>query len=183
MQCKMICASHCGASKRGLKLATRLQSLHWELAAELRIGFARCKCLKLNGQVLATLGATGIDHSSATTGLHANEKTVRACAANLGGLVSAFHFENPKGLNEDQPLLSGPVTRSTPGSGVRGTKDYRKFSQHRQYFALHAASVAADPTGVFHGVDKILINYNLRQHNCKLSTEVGTNNDRRAARQ
>jgi hypothetical protein len=44
-----------------------------------------------DGQTLATLGATGVDHSATTTGLHANEKAVGTGAFDLGRLVSAFH--------------------------------------------------------------------------------------------
>jgi hypothetical protein len=44
-----------------------------------------------DSQALAAFGAACIDNSTATTGLHANEKTVGAGAAGLGGLVRAFH--------------------------------------------------------------------------------------------
>ena len=57
----------------------------------------------LDGQTLATLGATSVDHSTAAAGFHANQKTVSAGAFDLGGLVSAFHFENPKGLYDNPP--------------------------------------------------------------------------------
>ena len=49
--------------------------------------------LRLDSQTLAALGATGIDHCATATGFHANEEAVGTCAANFGGLVSAFHFE------------------------------------------------------------------------------------------
>ena len=47
--------------------------------------------MRLDRQTLAALGATGIDYCAATTGLHADKKAVRACAADFGGLVRAFH--------------------------------------------------------------------------------------------
>jgi hypothetical protein len=47
--------------------------------------------LNLDSQALAALGAACVDHSTATAGLHANEKAVGAGAFDLGGLVSAFH--------------------------------------------------------------------------------------------
>jgi hypothetical protein len=46
----------------------------------------------LDGQTLAAFGTACIDYSAATTGFHANQKTMGAGAASLGGLVSAFHF-------------------------------------------------------------------------------------------
>jgi hypothetical protein len=52
-------------------------------------------------QALATLGATGIDDSTATTGLHANEETMRAGTTGLGRLVGTLH-----GHDELHPLAS-----------------------------------------------------------------------------
>ena len=42
-------------------------------------------------QALAALGAASVDHGTAAAALHADEKTVRACAADFGSLVGAFH--------------------------------------------------------------------------------------------
>jgi hypothetical protein len=98
--------SHSPASQDSLKLASRFQSLHLVVTAKLLISFALCGQSKSDSQALAALGATGIDHCTTATGLHANQKAVGAGAANLGGLVSAFHFENPKGLDEDQPAIN-----------------------------------------------------------------------------
>lgn len=42
-------------------------------------------------QALAALGTACVDHGTAATGLHADEKTVRAGAAGLRGLVGALH--------------------------------------------------------------------------------------------
>jgi hypothetical protein len=50
------------------------------------------KAAGLNRQTLAALGAAGVDDGTATTGFHADKKAVSACAANFGGLISAFHF-------------------------------------------------------------------------------------------
>ena len=44
-----------------------------------------------DGQALAALGAAGVDHGTAATGLHADQEPMGAGAANFGGLVSAFH--------------------------------------------------------------------------------------------
>src|SRR5438552_3715122 len=44
-----------------------------------------------DGQALAALGAAGVDDGAAPAGLHTNEKTMGAGAANFGGLVGAFH--------------------------------------------------------------------------------------------
>jgi hypothetical protein len=61
--------------------------------------------LSLDGQTLAALGAASIDHGTAAASFHANQEAVSAGAADLGRLVSAFHFGNPKGLNVDPPKL------------------------------------------------------------------------------
>ena len=46
-------------------------------------------------QTLAALGAARLDDGTSATRLHANEKTVRAGAADFGGLIGAFHAEGP----------------------------------------------------------------------------------------
>ena len=45
----------------------------------------------LDSQTLAALGAACVDHGTATTGFHADQKAVSTCAACFGGLVGAFH--------------------------------------------------------------------------------------------
>jgi hypothetical protein len=45
----------------------------------------------LDSQTLAALGAASVDDSAATTGFHADAKTVRARAAGDGWLVGTFH--------------------------------------------------------------------------------------------
>jgi hypothetical protein len=79
----------------------------------------------LSGQAFATLGAACIDHSTATTGFHANQKAVCACAASFRGLVSAFHFESF--------LISDPQGHMAIFLGETG--DYRKLSRGRQTFS------------------------------------------------
>ena len=98
--------------QHGLELASRFQSLQFDAAPEWLVSFALVELAELDGQTLATLGATSVDHSTATAGFHANQETVSAGAFDLGGLVSAFHFENPKGLYDDPLLLriSRPLT-------------------------------------------------------------------------
>ena len=49
--------------------------------------------MALDGQALAALGAACVDHGAAAAGLHADEETVGARAADFGRLVSAFHGE------------------------------------------------------------------------------------------
>jgi len=61
-----------------------------------------CKPL-LDSQTLAALGATCVDHSTATAGFHTDEETVGTCAANFGRLVSAFH----NNLGQGTPSQSG----------------------------------------------------------------------------
>lgn len=104
MQRKMSRTSYSGTSQHSLKLASRFQSLQFDAAPELLDSYALVKPAELDSQTLAALGATSVDHSTATAGFHANQEAVSAGAFDLGGLVSAFHFENPKGLYND-PLL------------------------------------------------------------------------------
>ena len=50
-------------------------------------------------QTLAALGAAGVDDSTATAGLHANEEAVRTSAADFRSLVGTFHDRSgPRGL-------------------------------------------------------------------------------------
>jgi hypothetical protein len=42
-------------------------------------------------EALAAFGATRRDHCATTTGFHAHQKAMRACAANFGRLICAFH--------------------------------------------------------------------------------------------
>src|SRR3989344_4102450 len=49
----------------------------------------------LAGQALAALGAACVDNGTAAASLHADEETVGARAARLGGLISTFHGAIP----------------------------------------------------------------------------------------
>ena len=100
-------ASHDEAGQDSLKLTARFESLQFEAAPELSLNGAPGQQPESHGQPLAPLGATRVDDSAAATGFHTNQKAVCAGAANLGGLVSAFHFENPKGLNDSSSVLRG----------------------------------------------------------------------------
>jgi hypothetical protein len=106
----MHCARHGCASQHSLKLATCFKSMQFKAVPELQAICSLCDQLELNSQTLAAFGPACIDHSTAAAGFHANQKTVSAGAFDLGRLVSAFHFGNPKGLNNNSPsekLLSG----------------------------------------------------------------------------
>ena len=149
-------ARHDCASQDGLKLATRLESLHFGVTAKLRVSFARGRPPKSDSQALAALGAASIDHRTTTAGLHANQEAVSAGAANLGGLVSAFHFENPKGLDED-PSLNWTNHCLVLAGMARGTEDYRKFSGHRQDPGQGKSRTAETGARQISIVDKILI--------------------------
>jgi len=83
--------SHGTAGQYRLKLTACLESLQFEAAS--------------NCQTFAAFGAAGVDHSTTATGFHANQEAVSTGAFNLGGLVSAFHFENPKGLNDGPQIF------------------------------------------------------------------------------
>jgi hypothetical protein len=120
--------------------------------------------LKSDSQTFATLGAAGVDHGPAATSLHAYQEAVSTGSANLGRLVSAFHMENPKVIN-DQPAtnLAASHRLVVPNEG-RVTLDYRKLSQLRQYLTLHTACTTGTLRRFPKLVDKTLIIYNSRSH-------------------
>jgi hypothetical protein len=69
-------------------------------------------------QALAALGPPRIDDRTPTTGLHANQKAVGASAANLGGLISAFHFEILRQGNiSGEPSIIAKFPSSSNGLG------------------------------------------------------------------
>jgi len=90
---KMGRARHDAARQHGLELASRFQSLHFASGARTAVQLARCGPRKSDRQTLAPFGSTGVDHGATTAGFHANQESVGAGSANLGGLVSAFHIE------------------------------------------------------------------------------------------
>ena len=47
---------------------------------------------RLSSQAFTAFGAAGIDHSTTTTGFHANQKAMCSRAACFRGLVGAFHL-------------------------------------------------------------------------------------------
>lgn len=83
----MDCRSYLFTRQYRLELAACLEPLH------LRRGLPGSGRLlrQSDGEALAPLGTTGIDHRPPASGLHANQKTMGPCPANLGRLVSAFH--------------------------------------------------------------------------------------------
>jgi hypothetical protein len=103
-------AGHSTTSQDSLKLASRFQSLHFERAPQELFSYALRRPLKSDGQTFATLGAAGVDYGPAATSLHAYQEAVSTGAANLGRLVSAFHIENPKVINDSPPPILQQVT-------------------------------------------------------------------------
>jgi hypothetical protein len=79
---------------------------------ELRFSDALCPPPKSDSQTLATLGTAGVDHGAAAASLHANQEAVRACATNLGWLVSAFHIKIPKIRDGNPPAGNAAELRS-----------------------------------------------------------------------
>ncbi len=90
----------------------------WNQPPEVASGHSQTVEKALDSQTLAAFGAACIDHGAATTGLHANQKTVGTGATCLGGLVGAFHNCSfvPNAMNQHWDE----------------TQDYRKLSQARQ---------------------------------------------------
>ena len=66
-----------------------------------------------DGQTLATLGAPGVDDRATAARFHADEKAVRARAAGLGGLVSAFHdgFQGRERALRGEPVITSRTGR------------------------------------------------------------------------
>ena len=100
---------------------------------------------RLDSQALAALGAACVDHGTATTGFHADQKTVGTGTADFGRLVSTFHLEFLTGsilihlaqqarTREDLGLIA-PNT-------IRGTADYRKFSEPGQHLTSVTPCIA-----------------------------------------
>ena len=91
MQGEMGGSGRCDASQHGLKLTPRFESLQFVAVPYWQLPGARSARPDSDRQALAAFGAARIDHGAATAGLHADQKAVGTGAANLGGLVSAFH--------------------------------------------------------------------------------------------
>jgi len=75
----------CRCREHGLEIRRSLQ------AAEHRRGGAAALADLDRRQALAPLSAPGVEHGPAASRLHTDKKPVRTGAANLGGLVGAFH--------------------------------------------------------------------------------------------
>ena len=153
------CRGSTGQSR--LELCSRLQSLQFEATPEVQFNRALLSQSDSDRQTFAPFGATGVDNGAAATGFHANQEAVCTGAANLGGLVSAFHLE----------ILKGSVTtRILPGryrfspNLERGTRYYGKLFERWQYFTTTTACIAGNRAGLAL-VDKCWINYNLRHSN------------------
>jgi hypothetical protein len=105
--------------------------------------------LRLDSQALATLGAARVDYGATTAGLHANQKTMGTGAADFGGLVSAFHLEFLTGSVLIVPAQQQP-TREDLGqialNTIRGTADYRKFSEQGQHLTNETRRSAVSAT-------------------------------------
>jgi len=64
-------------------------------------------------QTLASLGTAGIDDCPTAARLHANQKAMGTCPANLGRLVGTFHFEILGSFEVNQglwPFFSMPAS-------------------------------------------------------------------------
>jgi hypothetical protein len=88
-----------------LELGTTLKVLQWNSPCR-RCQQKAAPAIGLDSQTLATLGPTGVDHSTTTTGFHANEKTVGTGTASFGRLVCAFHYGILGGLVSGLSLSS-----------------------------------------------------------------------------
>jgi hypothetical protein len=97
MQDKMRGARDDRTRQHRLKLRAAFETLQVP-AAQTGLIKRRPVSLCLNSQTLAAFGATRVDHGTAATGFHADQKAVSAGATNFGRLVCAFHFGNPKKL-------------------------------------------------------------------------------------
>ena len=144
-----------------LELCSRLQSLQFEATPEVQFNRALSSRPDSDGQTFAPFGATGVDDGAAATRFHATQEAVCTGAANLGGLVSAFHLEILKGSVTTR-ILPGRY-RFSPNS-ERGTRYYGKLSERWQYFTATTACFAASMVE-FSLVDKDWINYNSRRSN------------------
>jgi hypothetical protein len=130
----------------------------------------------LDGQTLTAFGAARVDYSAATAGFHANQKTMGTGAANLGGLVSAFHLDFLTGsFGEAASSISlnalGAARKSRrefcciAQALARGTHDYGKFSKRQQDLRSDSACDTVRWAAHTEGVDKVLINYNPARSN------------------
>jgi hypothetical protein len=153
-----------------LELGARLKALNGRQPADVRFRYHQkpkalvCEAV-LDSQTLAAFGAACIDHSAAAASLHADQEAVGTCATDFGRLVCAFH----------EIFLTGSVVSAWPASAthqgldnadfgliapntIRGTADYRKFSQAGQHLRRQSDSFARTAAVPVDNVDKVLIN-------------------------
>ena len=98
-------------------------------------------------QALATLGAPRVDDGAAAARLHADEKAVGAGAADLGGLVGAFHGLPGVRVRRGRKACGGMAP-------VRATRDYSKKRPAASTTWTSPAAVATpSPHRVFSTVD------------------------------
>jgi hypothetical protein len=100
---------------------------------------------RLDSQALTAFGAACIDHGTATTGFHANQETVGTGATDFGRLVSAFHLEFLTGsvlINPTQQKPTGEDRSQIAPNTIRGTVDYRKFSEQGQHLTSETPRIA-----------------------------------------
>lgn len=113
---------------------------------------------QLHREALAALGATCVDNSATATGFHANEETVRACAANFGRLIRAFHVEFLTDSVCDSKSLRGILNASCIAlMKISAAFDYRKFSLPQQHLTIEIDSIALSYQDFNQNVDKLLI--------------------------
>eukprot|EP01041_Mallomonas_annulata_P016602 gene16602-34583_t len=87
---------------------------------------------ELDSQALAALGAACVDHGAATTGFHADQKTMGASTADFGGLCGYPHR-----LPEGNQGEMRHECRSIAPNTIRGTRHYRKFSESQQHLSVY----------------------------------------------
>jgi hypothetical protein len=107
----------------------------------------------LDSQTLAAFGAACVDHGTATTGFHANQKAVCTGATCLGGLVGAFHNSSfvPNAMNQRwaKPKIIAnfrSVGKSAPISDIRVPPEVNRIDV-----------VYDGRSNAFRHVDKLLI--------------------------
>ena len=123
----------------------RLDETRHRLGRGLAPGHATARGGASDGQTLATLGAPGVDDRAAAARFHADEKAVRAGAADLGSLVGAFHWIP---LSPCSTLPEGPM----PAYWVDGARRVWRGAVMRetQYYTknpLSGQSLAPQDTG------------------------------------
>jgi hypothetical protein len=84
---------------------------------------------ELDSQALAAFGTTCVDHRTATTGFHANQKTVGTGTTDFGGLISAFHLEFLTGSIWIHPRSTGAYKGRSRSNRPEHNQGNRRLSQ------------------------------------------------------